>query len=107
MDKHHHMIDTFSETIGVVVIGDLNEDLFHCISAKESLMKDLIDKFTLLDLGSSSSNESTYVNPHLNHSLHIDHVLVKYSNLNTIWEDVCILSDITSAINSFYHTADN
>ncbi len=93
LDKLHHLIDKFGETFEVVVIGDLNEDHFHRFSAKENLTKDLIDKFALLDLGLTSSNENTYINPHLNHKSHIDHVLVKHSNLSTAWEDVCILSD--------------
>ena len=91
-------------THDVFLAGDLNEDHFHRDTRKERKMIEVMQEHNLQDLGTGSSDMDTYVNPHLGHASHIDHLLVKTEDPDK-WSPAVVMerSDDKLALNMSTH----
>ena len=94
LDILRELIAKYSSLGDVLLVGDLNSDIYHRDSVKEKLLKDLICDFNLKDLGQSSKDEMSYVNLDLNHASRIDHAFVRKGQhtISPIWSPVSIVS---------------
>ena len=88
------LLTKYSESNEVVIMGDLNADIYSRNGIKEKILKNFIKDMDLVDLGEGVSSLPTYVNHDLGHSSHIDYVLLKkYDPKNTSnWSPLQILS---------------
>ena len=84
----------------VVVLGDLNADQHSRRQAKEIALSDMIHRQQLHDLCAGYSHIPTYINVHLGHSSHIDHVLTKTEHRGK-WSEVKLLEE--SPLNTSKH----
>ncbi len=73
----NELLTKFSETSQVLLLGDLNADIYGRSGHKEKLLADLIKQHTLQDLGQDSANIPTYRHMSLDHRSHVDYILVK------------------------------
>ena len=101
VDTLHELIETYSSTHDILLIGDLNEDHFNRKGPKEEAIMKLVDEHKLRDLGCSTSKIMTYENIHLGHQSHIDHALLKPTHNNNSWSSCTILREDHS--NTSYH----
>lgn len=104
LDMLHELLETYSSTHDVIIMGDLNVDHFHRKGPKELAFLQLVKEHDMRDLGITTKNDVTYENIFLKHSSHIDHALLKKRHHNSTWQDYNIRSeDSQTHLNTSYH----
>ena len=100
------LIIKYSDRYEVMVLGDLNEDHFNRNGKKEKLMSTLIAETGLIDLGRDCAEDPTYINSHLKHASHIDHILIKPLQQRCMWKAVQIMDHESdqASLNSSKHS---
>ena len=86
IDLLHTIIERYATTHEILLMGDLNEDHYNRSSKKEKMIRDMIKELQLKDLGVDIAGKNTYENPHLQHSSHIDHAMIKKKFARFQWQ---------------------
>ena len=76
IDILHELLFKYKTTHLTMLLGDLNEDHHNRDNTKEQKMKELIKEHCLHVLCQGISQMNTYVNIHLGHASHIDHIMI-------------------------------
>ena len=102
LDTLHELIETYSSSHDILIMGDLNMDHFHRSGPKETAFIKLMEEHKLKDLGIPVKSEMTYENCHLNHKSHIDHAFLKLTHPTTSWSDYHVRTK-DNYLNTSYH----
>ena len=102
IDKLHAVVNQFSDTHEIIIMGDLNQDHYNRDSKKEKLVRQLIEQHDLVDLGENCKHACTYNNPHLGQQSHIDHAFIKKRYRGIKWEPIKLGEDCIH-MNTSYH----
>ncbi len=99
------LIDKYKHSHTVAVMGDLNADFHNRKGKKEEMLQRVISENKVRDLGFNCKSVSTYINPHLGHSSHLDYILVEGSHNLIHWSEMLVTppDEEASAINTSKH----
>ena len=80
MDIISELILKYSSSCTITILGDLQADIYNRNKEKEVMLRELISRHGLEDLGGSDVTGHTYINPALLHASRIDYILLKRSD---------------------------
>ena len=98
------LIHKFTPSYQVMILGDLNADIYNRNLHKEKLLRDLISTNRLLELG-ADIQAPTYSNPHLKHASRLDYIATTGNASQVTWLKARImeLDDCAEALNTSKH----
>ena len=102
LDRIQNLAESLNPKYDLLVMGDLNMDIYNRRGPKEQAAASFINNLALEDLGKDMDKIMTYENPHLEHYSHIDHAMIRKSHPGTEWgKKEVVLKD--QHLNSSYH----
>ena len=92
IDILHELLAKYKVTHLTILLGDINADHHNRDGKKERKLRELISEHGLKELCHDISKESTYVNQHLGHASHIDHIMVTSDNTRK-WTPASLITE--------------
>ena len=103
IDTLNVLLAKYRSSHQIIMLGDFNADHYHRKGRKEKMLQELVRENNLNDPGIDTSQDPSYINPHLQHQSRIDHIFIWQSEVDEYHTQVSMVK--AEAVENFsYHS---